>query len=31
MVDKVIATEAALQLVAFLKTKHGPDVFSGRA
>ena len=26
MVDKVIATEAALELVAFLKTKHGPDL-----
>ena len=26
MVEKVIATEAALALVAFLKTKHGPDL-----
>lgn len=26
MVEKVIATEAALELVAFLKTKHGPDL-----
>jgi uncharacterized protein (DUF779 family) len=26
MVDKVIATEAALELVAFLKTKHGSDL-----
>ncbi len=26
MVDKVIATEAALELVAFLKTKHGPKL-----
>ena len=26
MVDKVIATPAALELVAFLKTKHGPDL-----
>jgi uncharacterized protein (DUF779 family) len=26
MVDKVIATRAALELVAFLKTKHGPDL-----
>ena len=26
MVDKVIATPAALELVAFLQTKHGPDL-----
>jgi uncharacterized protein (DUF779 family) len=26
MVDKVIATPAALELVALLKTKHGPDL-----
>jgi uncharacterized protein len=26
MVDKVIATPAALELVAFLKTKHGPEL-----
>ena len=26
MVDKVIATSAALELVAFLQTKHGPDL-----
>ena len=26
MVEKVIATPAALELVAFLKTKHGPDL-----
>lgn len=26
MVEKVIATEAALELVAFLKTKHGPNL-----
>ena len=26
MVDKVVATPAALELVAFLKTKHGPDL-----
>ena len=26
MVDKVIATPAALELLAFLKTKHGPDL-----
>ena len=26
MVEKVVATPAALELVAFLKTKHGPDL-----
>jgi len=26
MVDKVIATPAALELVAFLQAKHGPDL-----
>ncbi|MDD2810062.1 DUF779 domain-containing protein [Rhodoferax sp.] len=26
MVDKVIATPAALELIAFLKTKHGPGL-----
>ena len=26
MVEKVIATRAALELVAFLKTKHGPNL-----
>jgi uncharacterized protein len=26
MVDKVIATPSALELVAFLKTKHGPEL-----
>ena len=26
MVDKVIATPAALELIAFLKTKHGPEL-----
>jgi uncharacterized protein (DUF779 family) len=26
MVEKVIATDAALELVAFLKTKHGPNL-----
>ena len=26
MVDKVIATPAALALVAFLQSKHGPDL-----
>jgi uncharacterized protein (DUF779 family) len=26
MVEKVIATPAALELLAFLKTKHGPDL-----
>jgi uncharacterized protein len=26
MVDKVIATPAALDLIAYLKTKHGPDL-----
>jgi uncharacterized protein (DUF779 family) len=26
MVDKVVATSAALELVAFLKAKHGPEL-----
>ena len=26
MVEKVVATPAALELVAFLKTKHGPEL-----
>ena len=26
MVDKVIATPTALELIAFLKTKHGPNL-----
>lgn len=26
MVEKVIATQAAVELIAFLKTKHGPEL-----
>ncbi|MDP2020592.1 MAG: DUF779 domain-containing protein, partial [Hydrogenophaga sp.] len=26
MVEKVIATQAAVELIQFLKTKHGPEL-----